>query len=202
MKESHAKKILNLARKHGVLRAKELAAHEIPREYLARLVSQGLLERRARGLYSLPDQPISEHHTLVQVAARIPRGVICLLSALSFHGITTQQPAAVWVAIPRDSKRTRKLEYPPLKLCVYSEGPYQAGIESHKLEGRTVNIYNLPKTIADCFKYRNKIGLDVALEALQDGWRQRRFSMMDIEKYADICRVSRVMRPYLEALTG
>lgn len=191
--------VLELARAAGVLRAKDLEAHGIPREYLVRLVQQGLLVRQSRGLYTLADQPMSPHHTLAQIAARVPDGVICLLSALAYHELTTQQPFQVWLALPQKSRRP-KLDYPPLRVCLYSEPAFMAGVEIHEIEGRQVKIYNAAKTIADCFKFRNKIGLDVALEALQDGWRKKRISMHELEKYAEICRVSRVMRPYLEAL--
>lgn len=194
-----AEKVLELARAQGVLRARDLASYDIPREYLVRLVQQGLLVRQSRGVYTLAGQPISPHHTLAQVAARVPDGVICLLSALSYHGLTTQQPFQVWLALPERSRRP-KLDYPPLRVCLFSPSAFMAGVETHNIEGRQVKIYSPAKTVADCFKYRNKIGLDVALEALQDAWRKRRVSMQELEKYAEICRVSRVMRPYLEVL--
>jgi predicted transcriptional regulator of viral defense system len=202
MRKAHTEKILDLARQQGVLRAKDLYAYDIPREYLKRLVNKGLLIKLARSIYALPDVQLSEHHSFAQVAATMPDSVICLLSALSYHGITTQLPSKVWVAIPRDQKRQRKIDYPPIRLCIYSEKAYEAGIEHHKIDGRNVNIYGVAKTIADCFKYRNKIGLDVALEALQDAWRQRLFTMAEVEKYAAICRVKQVMRPYLEGLVA
>ena len=201
MQKTPADKVLALARKSGVLRARDLAAHRIPREYLIRLVKQGALQRHGRGLYVLPSVNITEHHSLVQVAARYPDGVVCLLSALSFHGLTTQSPSMVWIALPKNS-RTPKLDYPPLKVCRYSEEAFSAGVTSHRIEGRIVKVYSAAKTVADCFKFRNKIGLDIAIEALRDAWRQRKATMDQIEKYAAICRVSRVMRPYLEALVG
>lgn len=199
MPRTPADKVKELARKAGVLRAGDIAAHGIPREYLVRLVRQGVLERQSRGLYTLAGSRKSAHHTLAHVAARVPGGVICLLSALAFHGITTQQPHEVWVALPQNSRRP-KLDYPPLRVCLYSRPAFIAGVETHRIEGRSVKVYCAAKTIADCFKYRNKIGLDVALEALQEAWRRKRVSMNELEKHAAICRVSRVMRPYLEAL--
>lgn len=201
MQKTPADKVLDLARKTGVLRARDLAAHHIPREYLIRLVNQGVLERHGRGLYVLPTADLTEHHSLVQLAARHPDAVVCLLSALSFHGLTTQSPPVVWIALPKNS-RTPKLEYPPLKVCRYSEEAFVAGVTTRQIEGRTVKVYNPAKTVADCFKFRNKIGLDIAIEALRDAWRQKKATMDQIEKYAVICRVSRVMRPYLEALVG
>lgn len=194
-------KVLDLAREKGVLRSRDLDAHRIPREYLVRLVRQGRLERRSRGLYVLPSAGRTEHHALVQVAVRIPDGVVCLLSALAFHGITDQQPPAVWLALPRNTRRP-KLEYPPLRVCSYSEPAFSAGVQTHAIEGRAVKVYSAAKTIADCFKYRNKIGLDVTLEALRTAWRQKKVSMDDIENYAAVCRVSRIMRPYLEVLVA
>lgn len=201
MHKTPADKVLDLARRTGVLRARDLTAYHIPREYLTRLVKQGMLQRRGRGLYALSSADLTEHHTLVQIAARHPDAVVCLLSALSFHGLTTQSPSMVWIALPKSS-RTPKLEYPPLRVCRYSEEAFTAGITLHQIEGRMVKVYDPAKTVADCFKFRHKIGLDIAIEALRDAWRQKKARMDQIEKYAVICRVSRVMRPYLEALVG
>lgn len=201
MQKTPSEKVLDLARQTGVLRARDLTAHHIPREYLTRLVKQGVLQRHGRGLYTLPSAEITEHHSLVQIAARYPDAVVCLLSALSFHGLTTQSPSMVWIALPKSS-RMHKLEYPPLKVCRYSEEAFDAGVTMHQIEGRTVKVYNPAKTVADCFKFRHKIGLDIAIEALRDAWRQKKASIDQIEKYAAVCRVSRVMRPYLEGLVG
>lgn len=201
MQKTNTNKVLDLARKAGVLRARDLAAHGIPREYLTRLVEQGALERRGRGLYSLSTSDITEHHSLVQIAARVPNAVICLLSALSFHGLTTQLPSVVWVALPGKA-RAPKLEYPPLRVCWYSGAAFTVGVTTHRIEGRTVKVYSVAKTVADCFKFRNKIGISIALEALQDAWHQKKVTMAEIEKYAAVCRVSRVMHPYLEALVA
>jgi predicted transcriptional regulator of viral defense system len=201
MQKSPTDKVIDLARKTGVLRPRDLAAHNIPREYLARLVKQGVLERHGRGLYVLSSADLTEHHSFVQVATWIPDGVICLLSALSFHELTTQQPPVVWLAL-REKAWTPKLEYPPLRICRYSDAAFIAGVEIHRFEGRPVKIYNAAKTVVDCFKYRNKIGIAIALEALQDAWRSKKVTMAEIEKYAAICRVSRVMHPYLEALVA
>ena len=201
MQKTTADKVLKLARETGILRARDLAAYNIPREYLGRLVKKGLLERHGRGLYMLASADLTERHNFAQIAAKVPNGVICLLSALSFHELTTQSPPVVWLALP-DKTWTPKLDYPPLRVCWYSPASFSQGIETHRIEGRTVKVYGVARTIADCFKYRNKIGLDVALEALRDAWRQKKASIGQIEKYAAVCRVSRVMRPYLEALVG
>ena len=170
---------------------------------LKRLVESGKLERVARGRYRLPDPDyaLTEHHGLVLASAAAPSGVICLLSALQFHVIGTQLPRQVWMALDRGVRKPA-IEYPPLRVVRFSGEALAAGVEEHTLEGQTVCVYNVAKTLADCFKYRNKIGLDVALEALNDAWRDRRFQMSEVERYARICRVRNVMRPYLEAIVA
>jgi len=170
------------------------------RQALSRLVASGDLERVARGLYRVPASPISEHHGLALAGGAVPRGVICLLSALRFHGIGTQLPSEVWIAIDRRARRPA-LKYPPLRIVRYTGAALTEGVRVHRVEGQTVRVYDIAKTLADCFKYRNKIGLDVALEALGEAWRARRFKMDELDHYAEVCRVRRVMRPYLEALT-
>ena len=192
---------LKLARRSRGVTPRELADRGIHRQALTRLVAQGEIERVARGVYRLPEQPISENHGLALVAAAVPQGVICLLSALQYHGIGTQLPSEVWIALDRRAWRP-KLSYPPLRIVRYTGEALTSGVETHQIEGRTVKIYKVAKTLADCFKYRNKIGLDVALEALREAWRAKRFTMDELDRYAAICRVQRVMRPYLEALTA
>lgn len=197
---AHAQALKLARRKQGVS-TRELAAAGIHRQVLTRMVGGGELERVARGLYRLPERPLTEHHGLAIVGASVPQGVMCLLSALQFHGIGTQLPSEVWVAIDRRAK-SPALKYPPLRIVRYTGAALSEGIGTHRLEGQTVRIYSVAKTLADCFKYRNKIGLDVALEALRESWRARRFTMDELDRFAGICRVRRVMRPYLEALTG
>jgi len=192
---------LKLARRRQGVAAHELAAAGIHRQVLSRLVAAGELDRVARGLYRLPEHAVTEHHALAVAAAAVPRGVICLLSALQYHGIGTQLPSEVWIAIDRRARHPA-LTYPPLRVVRYSGEALSAGIETGRAEGRALRVYNVAKTLADCFKYRNKIGLDVALEALREAWRARRFTMDAIDRYAAICRVQRVMRPYLEALVA
>jgi len=191
---------LKLARRPQGVTARELAAAGIHRQVLSRLVASGDLERIARGLYRLPEQSLTEHHGIAIATAAVPHGVVCLLSALQYHGIGTQLPSEVWMAIDRRARRPA-LRYPPLRIVRYTGKALTAGVQRHLIEGRPANIYNVAKTLADCFKYRNKIGLDVALEALREAWRARRFTMDALDRYATICRVQRVMRPYLEALT-
>ena len=194
-------RVLNLARRRQGVTTRELAARGIHRQVLTRLVAGGELERVVRGLYRLADQSPTEHRGLVMASAAVPQGVVCLLSALHFHGIGTQLPFEVWLAIDRRARRPA-LKYPPLRVVRYTGAALTEGVESHRIEGRTVRVYGVAKTVADCFKYRNKIGLDVALEALREAWRARRFTMDLLDRYARICRVQRVMRPYLEALAA
>jgi predicted transcriptional regulator of viral defense system len=198
---THLHKALKLARRRQGVTAREVAAAGIHRQVLTRLVEAGQLERVGRGMYRLPEQSISEHHGLVLACAAVPQGVVTLISALQFHRIGTQLSSKVWIAIDRRARRPA-LKYPPLRVVRYTGEALSAGVESRRIEGQTVRVYNVAKTVADCFKYRNKIGLDVALEALREAWRERRFTMDELDRYARICRVQRVMRPYLEALVA
>lgn len=195
---STAEKVLNLARRMGVLRVRDLTSRGIHPEYLRRLCQKGLLTRTGRGLYVAADADISVHHGLAQAAKRVPHGVICLLSALQFHELGTQSPFQVWMALDRRAARPR-IDYPPLHIVRFSGPALTEGVEDHAIEGVQARIYGAAKTVADCFKYRNKIGLDVALEALRDCREQKKCSNDDLWRYAKICRVSNVMRPYLEA---
>lgn len=192
---------LKLARRRQGVRASELAGHGIHRQALSRLVAVGKLERVGRGLYRIPASPLTEHHGLALAIAAVPRGVICLLSALRFHGIGTQLPSQVWIAIDRRARQPA-LSYPPLRIVRFTGAALTEGVREHRLEGQTVRVYGVAKTVADCFKYRNKIGLDIALEALRESWRARRFALDELDYYAGVCRVRRVMKPYLEALVG
>ena len=194
-------KVLKLARRGQGVTARELAETGIHRQVLSRLVATGELERIARGIYRLPEHPITEHHSLAVASTAVPHGVVCLISALQFHELGTQLPHQIWLAIDRRARRPA-LKYPPLRIVRYSGAALTEGIETHRLEGQSVRVYNVAKTLADCFKYRNKIGLDVAMEALREAWRARRFTMTDMHRYAGICRVQRVMQPYLEALVA
>ena len=200
MAKDRIDQILTLAKREGVLRPRDLKTHGIPRVYLSRLTAAGLLERVGRGLYVAADTDLTEHHTLVEACKRLPHGIVCLLSALRFHDLTTQAPHQVWLAIGRKAWRPR-VAYPPIRVMRFSESTLQAGMESHSVEGVTVKVYSAARTVTDCFKYRNKIGLEVALEALQDCWRARRCTMDDLWRYAKMNRVQNVMRPYLESLT-
>ena len=149
----------------------------------------------------MAEHATTEEHALAQVATRIPRAVVCLLSALRFHELTTQVPHEVWIALSEKARRPR-LDFPPLRVVRFSGRALTEGIETHRIEGTDVRITSVAKTVADCFKYRHKIGLDVALEALREAWRQRRLTTSELDHFARVCRVSRVMRPYLESLVA
>ena len=197
---THTDKVLELVKKAGVLRPRDLEPYGIPRVYLSRLHRAGKLQRIGRGLYVLPGTNVSEHRSLAEACKRIPNGVICLLSALRFHELTTQSPLEVWLAIGEKAWRPR-VEYPPLRIVRFASAALSAGVEEHRIDGVSVPVFIPAKTVADCFKYRNKIGLDVAIEALRECWRSKRCTMDDLWQYAKICRVQNVLRPYLESLS-
>ena len=194
-----SEKAVALVRRTGVIRARELTREGVTREHLRRLLQRGQLQRIGVGLYSLPGADISEHRSLVEACSRVPRGVICLLSALRYHNLTTQNPFEVWMAIPHKAWRP-KGERVRLRLMHLSGHVLTSGVEEHRIEGVPVRVFNPAKTVADCFKFRNKIGLDVALEALRDYRRKHRSGMDELWRFAKVCRVTAVMRPYLEAL--
>lgn len=194
-----SEKAVALVRRTGIIRARELTREGVTREHLRRLLQRGQLQRIGVGLYSLPGADISEHRSLAEACSRVPRGVICLLSALRFHNLTTQNPFEVWMAIPHKAWRP-KGEGVRLRLMHLSGHALTSGVEEHRIEGVPVRVFNPAKTVADCFKFRNKIGLDVALEALRDYRRKHRSGMDELWRFAKVCRVTAVMRPYLEAL--
>ena len=196
---TNAEKVLALARKRGILRTRDLVAKGIPRVTLSRLEQVGRLVRIGRGLYSLPDTDFSEHHALAAASRRVPQGVVSLLSALQFHGMTTQQPFEVWMAIDRKARRPAA-DYPPLRIVRFAGAALTDGVQTHKIEGVPVRVTDPARTVADCFRYRNKIGIDVAIEALRDYRRQRMGSLDALAKAAQARRVAEVMRPYMEAL--
>jgi len=190
-------KVLSIAKARRMIRVRDLIEHGIHPEYLRRLCEKGLLIKMGRGIYIPADTEISQNIGLAQVAKRVPHGIVCLLSALQFHNLGTQSPFEVWIAVERKSARPH-IDYPPLRIVRFSGIALTEGIEKHLIEGVKVKVFNKAKTIADCFKYRNKIGLDVALEALKDCRQQRLCTNDQLWKYAKICRVANVMMPYLE----
>ena len=192
--------ILDLARDHGLIRPSDLDVHGLPRVSLTRLVRKGQLARVGRGLYALPDRRLSEHSALAEIASKHPRAVVCLLSTLRFHELTTQAPFEVWLAIPNKARAPR-LDYPPLRIVRFSETALTEGVDENRIDGVPVRITGVARTVVDCFKYRNKIGLDVAIEALRETLTERRVTVDDLWRYAQLGRVANVMRPYLESLT-
>ncbi len=194
-------RVLRLARTRKLLRARDLADHGLPTIALTRLVQAGKLERLARGLYGLPGAAVSEHRSLAEVALRVPKGVVCLLSALRVHGIGTQAPFEVWLALPRNTPAPR-LDQPQLRIVRMTDAALADGVVRIKVDGVSVPVFNAARTVVDCFRFRNKIGVDVAIEALRDGWARRKFTMDELWRYAQAGRMANVMRPYIEAITA
>jgi predicted transcriptional regulator of viral defense system len=199
MKTGPLNRVLAIARERKIIRPRDVEAIGIPREYLLRLMRQGIIRRTGRGVYEPANIRPTAHHSLAVVAKEIPKGVICLLSALRFHELTTQQPNQVWVGIHVRS-RSPRVSTTDCRLIRYSEKTLTAGVKMHTIEGIPVPIFTPAKTVADCFKYRTKIGLDIAIEALKDSLQRRKATVDEIERYARLCRVSRIIRPYLEAV--
>jgi predicted transcriptional regulator of viral defense system len=197
--DSYAKRILDLLAQKGMLRPSDLDTIGAPRVALTRMTAKGLLEKVGRGIYRLSDGQNTEHESLVAVATKVPQAVFCLLTALQFHELTTQLPRQIWIAMPRGS-HTPKIDYPPVKMVQFATDAYSKGVEVFERDQVRFRVYCLAKTLADCFKHRNKIGLDVAIEALKDARAQKKASADEIWHYAKICRVTNVMRPYLEAI--
>jgi predicted transcriptional regulator of viral defense system len=182
----------------GQLRMSEAIVHGITRYMLYSLRDKGIIEQVSRGVYRLMELPPISNPDLVTVSLRFPNAVICLISALSYHNITTQIPHVVSVAVPRDS-RIPSLDYPPIQAHRFSDEAYNAGIENHVIDGARVKIYNPEKTLADCFKFRNKIGMEVVLEALKLYRSKQKFNLERLLVFAEVCRVKKIMTPYLEA---
>ncbi|MEX2150635.1 MAG: type IV toxin-antitoxin system AbiEi family antitoxin domain-containing protein [Steroidobacteraceae bacterium] len=199
MRETSKNQALRFIKRQGLVRPKDLEAHGITRAQLSRLVDEGLVLRQARGVYVTAQHAPTAEHTLAHVGKRVPEGVFCLLTALRFHGLTTQSPAEVWIALPEKARRPR-LDYPRLRVARFSGAALTEGVEEHRAEGVLLRVYSPAKTVADCFKYRNKVGIDVAVEALRDFSSKHRGGATQLARFARICRVSRVMQPYLDAI--
>lgn len=196
---THHQRALDLLQQQGLLRASDLDAIGVPRVVLSRLTASGQVERVGRGLYRLSGAMSSEYENLANIAVKVPQAAFCLFTSLQFHELTTQLPRKIWIAMPRGSHVPR-IAYPPLTMVQMAGEVYSAGIEEHLCDGVTLRVYGIAKTVADCFKHRNKIGLDVALEALKEVRARRKASVDELWHYAKICRVANVMRPYLEAI--
>jgi len=187
--------------RHGVSRFRDLTAGGVSREQIRELARNGALERAARGVYLTPAAARSAHRDLLIVAARVPNGVFCLLTALAWHGLTTEMPHEVWIAIALKA-RMPALDAPPIRVVRLSEAARTAGVETHVEHGVALPVFSAAKTVADCFKFRSVVGLDVAIAALREGLARERFSVDELWRYARICRVTSIVRPYLEALAG
>ncbi len=199
MKMEIRKKIIQIVKQLGIVRPRDMDEYGIHRKYIHMLYNQGVLNRIGRGLYTLSETEPSENRSIAEACKRMPSGVVCLLSALRFHDLTTQSPYEIWMAIDNKARSPRELGI-PIRIARFSGKVLTSGIERHNIEGVTVRVYNPAKTVADCFKFRNKIGLDVALEALRDCHQSRKCTMDDLWKYAKICRVANIIKPYLESL--
>jgi predicted transcriptional regulator of viral defense system len=188
-----------LASEFAVLRTRDFERNGIPRQYLTDLVNAGIWEKLGRGLYASISLPPGPHHSLLEVARKSPHAVVCLLSALRFHELTTERPSEVWIALPRNTRAPR-METVRIKAIRLSEGAFTEGVEEHRIEGGRLRVYSVAKTVADCFKFRNQIGTNVGLEALRDAWRSKKATADELWHHAKVCRVANIMRPYLEAV--
>lgn len=199
MAQTKTEKLLDLVQRRQVVRPRDLDAAGIPRNYLSRLAHRGDLRKLERGMYTSAAIPASEHISLLEVTRRVPKAVICLLSALRFHEIGTQAPHEVWIAI--DVKAwTPRISSPAVRIVRFSGKALSFGVQEKEITGGTIRVFSPAKTVADCFKFRHKIGMDVALEALRETYRQKKASMNDLSEAAKVCRVANVMKPYLESL--
>ena len=189
---------LQLLESKGILRLKDFLAEEINQETLARLVREGQVIRPSRGLYQLSDVPVDASHALSEAAALVPKGVVCLISALQFHQLTLQMPSSVWMAIERSAWKPT-ISYPSIRFVRFSGWAMTEGLERHPIQSRLVPISNPARTIVDCFRYRNKIGIDVAMEGLREGLLKRKCTPDQLWHYAKKGRVWTIMRPYVES---
>ena len=192
-------RLLDYIRDRGMVRPRDLETLDIPRAVLKRLVERGLVARRSRGVYTVADHEPTRLTDVAEVCARAPAATVCLISALDFHELTTQIPHAVWIMIDRSGRRP-KIKRPPIHIVYASGEARTAGVETHMVEGVNVAVTNVAKTVADCFKYRDHVGQDVAIESLRECLRQRKATPSEVYEMSRIDRVAKVMRPYIEAL--
>jgi predicted transcriptional regulator of viral defense system len=191
----------SLLQSQALLRPSDAVALGYSRMYVAQLAKQGLVRKISRGLYATPQRQESEFSSFAEIASKHPKALVCLVSALSFHGLTAQAPHEVWIAIG-NKDRIPTMTYPPLRVVRFGGESLTEGVASHMMDGVAVKVTNVAKTIADCFKFRNKIGLDIALEALKEAVQSKRVTMDELWHYSQLCRVHKVMRPYLEGLAA
>jgi predicted transcriptional regulator of viral defense system len=188
-----------IVQKQTLVRSKELKGLSVSRSHLWNLAKAGKIERVGRGLYRAKETPISANETLLEVAKRVPLGVLCLSSALRYHELSTENPFEVWLAIKRGAW-SPKLDNPSVRVVHFSEAAFEFGIETHSVDGGTLRVYSPAKTVADCFKFRSKIGMETAIQALRSAYREKKASMDQLWRAAKVCRVVNVMRPYMESL--
>lgn len=198
---SQREQALSLLQRRGMMRLREFGEAGITATTVSRLERDGAIVRLARGLYQLADADLDQQHTLAEVAKLIPKGVVCLTSALAFHGLTDQLPARVWVALDRKHWRPR-IAYPPVRIVRFPAGPLAAGVERHRIEGIPVSIFGVAKTVADLFRYRRTVGEAVVVEALRETLRQRKATPADIARFAEQAGVWKTMQPYLTTLAS
>ena len=201
MKGGPTERVRRMVQRRGLVRPRDLEKAGLPTSVLYRLRDQGEVEQVGPGLFRHPNAAITEKHTYAEAAKLVPAGVVCLLSALAFHEIGTQVPHEVWLALRAHSKRPTGTAV-PLRIVWFSGDAFKEGVETHTVEGMKVRVYSPAKTVADLFKFRNKVGLDVAVEALRDAWSRRLVTMEEVLRFAKVCRVEKVIRPYLEAITA
>lgn len=195
-----AEALVKFIRDRGVARTREVVEAGFPRVLLTRLVRKGELQRLARGLYSTTGHPLTEWHDLAEVAKAVPSAVVAFISALAFHDIGTQVPHEIWIALPEGAREPAY--HQKLRVTRFSERYLSAGVEVHQIEGVPVRVFGAAKTVADCFRMRSKVGYDVAIEALREGWRLRKFTFDELDHFAKLNRVDQIMRPYIEAITA
>jgi predicted transcriptional regulator of viral defense system len=188
-----------IVQKQTLVRSKELKGLSVSRSHLWNLAKAGKIEHVGRGLYRAKETPISANETLLEVAKRVPLGVLCLSSALRYHELSTENPFEVWLAIKRGAW-SPKLDNSPVRVVHFSEATFEFGIETHSVDGGTLRVYSPAKTVADCFKFRSKIGMETAIQALRSAYREKKASMDQLWRAAKVCRVVNVMRPYMESL--
>jgi predicted transcriptional regulator of viral defense system len=201
MSTNHADKLLRLAQAQPAVSAREVSAAGVPPRVLSRMAASGRLRRVGRGLYTGSEASPSAHQSVIEVTKQAPQAVVCLLSALEIHEVGVQAPHEVWIALPAGTHAPRGTGT-AIRITRFSGAAFSEGVETVVIDGAPVRVYTLAKTITDCFKLRSKVGLDVALEALREAWKARKVTMDDLSRYAKVNRMSNVMRPYLEALTG
>jgi predicted transcriptional regulator of viral defense system len=199
-KQTLSSQVIELARKNGVLKSSDLTPLRIPRAYLSRMVQTGQLEKAQRGIYQLPNQPNSENSGMEIVAAKVPKAVFSLFTALQFHELTTQLPKKIWITLPQGS-HPPKMVYPPIKMIQCNPSTFEEGVEIHRSGQKELRVYSVARTVVDCFQHRNKIGLDVAVEALRDALHKKKVSVDELWRFAKTARVTNIIRPYIEALT-